>query len=544
MSQWRKAPDIDAILAMDDAEEQQRLLRLGLADPEWRLCNLYWIKTKGPEDDPDSGEDDSGLVVRFKPNHAQRRLLRRLWSRNIILKARQMGFTTLIQVLFLDFALFRRNINLGVIAHTDESAKKIFRKIKFAYDMLPPVLRAAYPLAKCTESELILANGSSIAVATSMRGDTLHYLHISEFGKICAKFPHRAEEIITGTIPAVAGGGMIFIESTAEGQDGDFFIMTQKAEANAIAGKQLTRKEYRFHFFPWFEAPDYVLDPAGVIITKADHDYFDELEGKLGITLPPERRAWWVSTRDNDFGGRDERMWQEYPSTPEEAFRKTVEGTYYRQEFIALRKTKRITSVPFTPGIPVNTFWDIGHGDGTAVWFHQQVGQWHHFIKFIEGWCEPYSYFVKQMQETGWTWGTHYLPHDGNHVRQGQNANLAPRQMLENLGLRNIEIVDRVSELQHGIQATRDAFALCRFDETECKEGLIHLEQYKRAWNSTTASWKDEPLKDGHTEAADAFRQFAQGYDGAADRTRPSEVRRKKTTASAARAGSKWRRSA
>lgn len=492
-----------------------------MADPMFRLNNLYWIKTKEESDD---GNDD-GYVVRFRPNRAQRKLLKRLHYRNIILKARQLGFTTLIQVLFLDFALFTPNIRCGVIAHTDDAALKVFKKIKFAYDKLPAILKKSVPLAACSAHEMELANGSVLTVATSMRSDTIHYLHVSEFGKICAKFPHRAEEVITGTIPAVPNTGMIFIESTAEGRDGAFFNMSQRAEALHHAGKKLTPKEYRFHFFPWHEAEEYALSPDGVIMTARDHEYFDKLEVDLGKKITMEQRAWWISTRDNDFAGMEERMWQEYPSTPAEAFQQSTEGTYYKNQITLARKEKRITTVPYMPGVPVNTFWDIGHSDGCAVWFHQRVGQRNNFIKFIEGWGEPYAFFVRQMQATGWVWGKHYLPHDGAHVRQGEDVSKSPQQMLEDLGLRHVEIVPRVSELQHGIQAVRDVFGSCWFDEVECKEGIIHLEMYRKQWNERTATWSDKPFKDVHTEGADSFRQFAQGFKDIGPTQSPASVR-------------------
>ncbi|MEM5312333.1 hypothetical protein [Paraburkholderia sp. JHI869] len=59
-----------------------------LADPIWRLCSgkLYKIIVKG-----DDAEDD-GLALPFKPSRAQRRLIKRLWYRNLILKARQLAF--------------------------------------------------------------------------------------------------------------------------------------------------------------------------------------------------------------------------------------------------------------------------------------------------------------------------------------------------------------------------------------------------------------------------------------------------------------------
>ena len=493
-----------------------------MADPMWRLSNLYYIKTKTEDEDDDESE---GVVVKFRPNRAQRALLKRLWYKNLILKARQLGFTTLIQILFLDYALFTPNLNIGVLAHTDDAAKKIFKKIKFAYDRLPPALLKGMPLKSCSVREMVFANGSTIQVGTSMRGDTIHYLHVSEYGKICAKFPDRAEEIVTGTFPAVPDSGIIFIESTAEGRDGDFYRKSQRAEALHDAGAKLSNKQFRFHFFPWHEEEGYQMNPAGVIISQKEHEYFDALEAQLKKIITPAQRAWWIATRDETFSGQEERMWQEYPSTPAEAFQQSTEGTYYKVQITSARKEKRITTVPYHPGIPVNSFWDIGHSDGCAVWLHQRVGQRNNFIKFIENWGEPYAWYVREMQKTGWVWGKHYLPHDGAHVRQGEDMNVAPQQMLENLGLRNVEIVPRVSELQHGIQAVRDVFGSCWFDEVECKEGIIHLEMYRKQWNERTATWSDQPFKDVHTEGADSFRQFAQGFKDIGPTQSPASVR-------------------
>lgn len=494
-------------MVIDPAIEE---LRAKLDDPYWRLTSgqLYKIISKG-----DGDEDD--LFIPFIPNKSQLELLKNLHHRSLILKARQLGFTTLIAILWLDTALFSKDpIRCAIVAQDREAAESIFAsKVKRAYDALPDVLKQAMPLSKNSASELVFAhNGSSIKVATSVRSGTIHRLHISEFGKICAKFPDKAAEVVTGSIPAVPTTGILVIESTAEGTDGEFFDITQRAIALAEQKRPLNQKEYRFHFFPWHADSRYRLNPADVLVSETDNEYFDEIEQAMQCSIDAAQRAWYIATRDSDFENRPERMWQEYPSTPAEAFQKSTEGTYYAKQLTAARKGKRITNVPHMPGIPVNTFWDIGNSDGTAIWFHQRVGMRDHFIKFIEGWEEPYSHFVAEMQKTGWVWGRHYLPHDGAHVRQGESENISPQQMLERLGLRNIEIVDRVTELQHGIQQTRDAFSNYWFDEAGCKEGLAHLQMYRKAWNARLQCWAERPQKDGHTEAADALRQHAQGY--------------------------------
>lgn len=502
-----------------DAKQAADALLARLADPMWRICSgkLYKIIIKG---DGEDGEED-GLVMPFVPNRAQRRFIKRMWHRNVIVKARQLGFTTLICILWLDHALFNANSRCGIIAQDRETAEAIFTdKVKFAYDNLPDELRAAFPLKKCSATEIRFAhNNSVIRVATSVRGGTIHRLHISEFGKICAKYPDKAKEVVTGSIPAVPKSGVLVIESTTEGREGEFYDIAMKSAATAQAKTPLTPRNYRLHFYAWWQEPNYRLPTGSVPISDKDHKYFDAIQAKTGHPIDIEQRNWYIATRDTDFSGRPERMWQEYPSTFEESFQVSTEGTYYREQIAAVRRDGRLTRVPYLPGIPVNTFWDIGNSDGTAIWFHQKVGMQDHFIHFIEGWGEPYAHFVKEMQKLGYVWGRHYLPHDGAHVRQGENENLSPQQMLEKLGLRHIEIVPAVAELQHGISATRDAFATCWFDEEGCKEGFIHLEMYKKKWNEQQQCYSDHPLKNIHTEAADAFRQFAQGYQPATGST-------------------------
>jgi hypothetical protein len=499
---------MSAAVAFDDKPLTAEDLAKNLADPMWRICNLYKILIKG-----DEGEDN--LVLPFKPNRAQRRFIERLWHRNIILKARQLGFTTLICILWLDHALFNPNSRCGIIAQDRETAEAIFTdKVKFAYDNLPEALKAAMPLTKCTTSELRFGhNNSMIRVATSVRGGTYHRLHISEFGKICAKYPDKAKEVVTGSIPAVPKTGILVIESTAEGRDGEFFEMTQRAIALHQSKKILTERDYRFHFFPWFQAPEYRMNPALVSVTDKDAAYFEALEASEDVTIDAEQRAWYVATRNADFPNKPERMWQEYPSTPAEAFQKSTEGCYYTNEIATARKQGRITIVPWEKSVPVNTFWDIGLNDEMAIWFHQRIGTQNRFIRYYENTGETFSHYVSYMQALGYVWGRHYLPHDGDTKRLGIEKNWTPKQMLEDLGLRNVEIVPRIDRVQTGIQMVRDVFGSCWFDDTECKQGLIHLENYRKEWDARLAVWKDEPRHDKASNGADAFRQFAQGYE-------------------------------
>lgn len=487
-------------------------LLANLNNPTWRLNNLYKIIIKGETEDDD-------LVIQFRMNRAQLRFLSRMWHRNIILKARQLGFTTLIAILWLDTALFSKSpIRCGMIAQDKEAAEVIFRdKVKFAYESLPPELRVRMPLAKDSASELLFAhNGSSFRVATSMRSGTIHRLHISEFGKICAQYPDKAKEVVTGSIPAVPTSGILIIESTAEGREGDFYDMVQRSIKVQQGGKELTQRDYKFHFFPWYDEPGYEMDPANVLMTPQDHEYFDKVEVLAGVKISMAKRAWYVATRDADFVGRDELMWQEYPSTSEESFQKSTEGCYYTAQLVSARKNQRIKSLPLLLNLPCNTFWDIGSTDGTAIWVHQQVGHENRFVRFYEAWGEPYSHAVAWLQTLGVVFDTHYLPHDAEHERQGATSNESPEQMLAKLmpGAK-FEIVERIDNVNWGIQQTRDLFPTFYFDEEHCQKGLIHIESYRKKRNERLNCWSDEPSKEGgHSEAADALRQCGQGYKG------------------------------
>ena len=149
-------------------------------EPRWRLSNLYTIT------------DKTGTRVPFRPNSAQMALLDDLHSANIILKARQLGFTTLCCLIYLDACIFTPNTRAGVIAHKLDDAKVIFRdKIKYPYDQLDEGLKAAAPALQDSADTLTFANNSSIRVSTSMRSGTLQYLHVSEFGRSARSIRRR-----------------------------------------------------------------------------------------------------------------------------------------------------------------------------------------------------------------------------------------------------------------------------------------------------------------------------------------------------------------
>lgn len=498
-----------------------------LKDPHWRLRNLYWIK------------DKDGHAVLFQPWEEQEKFYANLWYKNVVPKARQRGFSTAVQIMMLDATLFVPNTGAAVVAQDDDIAMQIFKnKIKFAYDRLPPLVLDMVKPRYNNLHELAFSNDSSIIVSTSTRGNTLQYLHVSEFGQICAKFPDRAAEIVEGSLPS-AKQGVIVIESTVESPFGPFSDMVRRAEAIQQSGRPLTREDYRLHFASWWDAPEYeVADAENIPISPKDAAYFFRAEAAIGRPISRAKRAWYVLTRDNEFGGSQEKMFRQYPTTLAEAFTVSSDALWLSMQIARARTDGRICRLPVDPREPVNTFWDIGVEDDIAVWLHQQIGPWDHFVGYVESASEPYSYIVRALQdlrsEWDFVWGTHYLPHDADQRRPGAEALKTPRDMLNDLGLKNIEIVPRIHDVVVGIEQLREDFPNFRFDEENCKDGITHLEGFSKVWNNTMGIWSPQIAKNGHQHAADALRQKAQWAHHIRARGTASRPKRRNTGGMAA----------
>lgn len=469
----------------------------------FRLNTLYHIKNK------------LGQKVLFTPNAEQESFYIGMHGRDLILKARQLGFTTFKMIYDLDECLFTVDYSAGCICHNLESAKDIYRnKIKYAYQNITESQREiigemGYRLPLPTsdkDNSYVFDNGSSVKVSTSYRGGTLQSLHVSEFGKICKKYPDKAKEIVTGAFEAVGIGGEITIESTAEGRQGYFYDYSFDAKKLKDSGKKPNRLEFGFHFFSWFERPEYELDGD---VSSALTEYFDKLEQKHGIKLSDRKKAWYSSK----WRALGDDMKREYPTTPEEAFEQAVEGAYYARQFAKIYADGRICP-PLNNDLPVHTVWDIGVGDSTSIWFYQRVGKQIHLVDYYENSGEGLRHYMKTLKDKGYTYGEHWGPHDIDNREFGSDAR-SRREIAEDGfdidGERyaiSFEVVPKKS-IDEGIEDARQLLELCVFDESKCDEGVKALESYRKEWNDKLGCWRDRPLHDWASHCADAFRYLA-----------------------------------
>lgn len=188
--------------------------------------------------------------------------------------------------------------------------------------------------------------------------------------------------------------------------------------------------------------------------------------------------------------------------------RLAIDGAIYQEQ---LREAEeRISNVPIETSVPVNTFWDLGRNDTTAIWFHQRVGLENRFIDYYESRLVGLDHYARILRDKGYLYGEHYLPHDVMVTEL--STNMSRHEKLESLGITPIQVVPRVSDINEGIEKTRTVFPSCWFDKTRCAEGLKALRNYQYLYDEKFRVFRHRPAHTWASNGADAFRQFAQGY--------------------------------
>jgi hypothetical protein len=503
----------------EPTQEAQTAIASKLSNRAWRLNNLYWI------------EDENGRKTKFRMNWAQRAFFAAMWWLNVILKARQLGMSTFIMLAQLDRCLFNKNQTCGLIDKTDEDAKKKLSRMKFAYDHLDdpddPVtaqlgagIKEAIGLVVENKKELEFSNGSKVWAGTSLRGGTVQFLWISELGYIAFHFPDKAKEIKDGALNTVHAGNMVVIESTHEGgKYGLNYAMIQLAQE---APKEMTAMDWRFHFFPWWRDPKYVLPLNGqpLVVDREAAEYFAELQTKEGITLTPEQRHWYVKKQRT----QGDAMGKEFPSTAEEALNAVVQGAIYGKIISKLRRERRICDFEHNRISPIFTSWDIGQSDFTTVWLLQLVGQDILALAFYENHSETPAHYVAKVREWEAKYGMpvtkNFVPHDANNRGPGGKTWV---DYAKEAGLLNIEVVPRTPDLWVGINYLRALLPRMflhltncghdwKMDETPMPSGIAALEGYHTKTEVTAGVIKEMPVHDACSHPCDGLRTFAEAH--------------------------------
>ena len=209
-----------------------------------------------------------------------------------------------------------------------------------------------------------------------------------------------------------------------------------------------------------------------------------------------------------------------YEAEFECSFDSAALGSIYAKGLTKADEDGRITKVPYQTDIKVNTFWDLGMQDKTAIWFVQIKGSAFHIIDYYENSGESLEFYASVLDEKKYLYDTHYLPHDANVRELGTGVSRV--ETAQSLGMRT-SIVPKLS-IDDGINAVRMILSRCWFDHEKCKDGLDALRQYRWAV-SDKGEVKNRPEHSWCSHAADAFRYFAVGNNQSSEWTTKIEYK-------------------
>lgn len=370
-------------------------------------------------------------------NYAQRDFLARAERqlhdhghiRIVVLKARQIGISTIIEAIFFALAMIERDFKTLIVSHEAESSKAILGMTKRYWDTY--IFNRFHATIYNGQSHLAWDNGCDINVATAKnveagRSQTIHGLHASEVGMW-----KKADELMTGLSNSIPAFGLtaVFIESTAKGV-GNYF---HKTCTDAMKGKS----EYEFCFYPWHHHPEYT---AKYLTPEIRHLYrlenLDEEERRLrhdhGIS--DERLIWRRWAIVNKCNGSVDNFHQEYPTTPHEAFISTGLNVFRLPNLLAHyrpMKGKRGRLVKSGPGVK--------------------------FVPDSEGWL---TVFAEPSPDK--SWGIYLAGGDPTHTTAGDNAciQVINRRTLEQVAVyrRKIDPINFGKDMQLVGRYYNDAF--------------------------------------------------------------------------------------
>lgn len=461
--------------------------------PKYRLNNLYYIIAR------------DGSEIPFRLNDIQENVLDNLHTRNLILKARQLGMSTFSVLYLLDQCIWNKNLSAGIVSYSLEHAQHIFKRIiGYALDHLPKWLRV--PINARSAREVYFGNGSVLRVDTTLRGGAYQLVLVSEFGKTCARNPVKAEEVVTGTLQTVSAAGKIIIESTGEGNEGFFAEMVTSAARRG--NDNLNELEYKLFFYPWMREPSYKVEGKAELDTDLN-DYFKKVREEHNEEITQEQINWY-SLQRKVLG---DKVKQEFPSTIGEAFL-TSSDAYYFAEGVnkAWESGRCLYNALYDALQPVYVAMDIGINDLTVMAFFQVSHGEIRIIDYYEDKNKGVDFYAKYLlQCKNYMYNTIFLPHD-SAKRSQLDADVSYEKDFRKLfGFTNTKFhvlkrMDKSISISHAkIKLDR-----CVFNVTKVKKFIDNMSKYRKKWNESLGKYIDEPLHNEASNYADCFQYLCQ----------------------------------
>ena len=244
------------------------------------------------------------------------------------------------------------------------------------------------------------------------------------------------------------------------------------------------------------------------------NDEMDDTYQRFVVNPPPESYVQKVNYNQNPWFPEElekERLYLKeknedlYNHVWEGEVLSNRDGAYYAK-FIA---NDQIMDFAVEPNIPVDTYWDLGISDSTAIWLVQQIGMEIRVVDCYENQGEGLQFYINWLHD--WrakhqaVFGDHYAPHDIQVRELGTGKSRL--ETARKLGI-HFRVVRKLT-IEDGIHAARAILPKCYFEKTHTKDGLQALRRYRKEFDEKKGIYKPHPLHDWSSHYADAFRYFA-----------------------------------
>jgi hypothetical protein len=487
-----QAINVDEYILTADMSEEEVIEALD--DPLIRICNLYTIINK------------EGSRVKFRPNWAQCVVLYAIFidghKRIAVPKARQIGFSTLFEIILLDAAQFNPDFQCSIVDQTQGDASEKLDKCKVAFEEMPEMLRVWKRPNPDSTKEMGLPSKGKVVAGKNARGGTNQLLHISEWGPIAWEDPKRSTEIITGAMPSVPMSGYVFAESTFKGgKGGDWYNLL--LQSLSVPPEMKTVRDFLVLFFPWWIMPEYTVYGD---LSRIDHDtmaYLQKTEEVIEQKLTNGQKLFYYLEKQR----LGDHIKQEYPSTLEEMWDVKEAGLIFASALDKQRTAGKVNEhVAYYSGLPVYTAWDIGAPKNTKCIIFQVVGDRILCLEGVSGGddIETPADWADFLRRKPYRYGGHFLPHDGE---------ILWRRLLEDAGLSGVVVCARAAMVWEPIADSLSAFSRCEFNTVGCggEDGLLaSLDYYHSKQEPDEKTIRDVPVHDWSSHYCSSFNTIHQ----------------------------------
>ena len=408
------------------------------------------------------------VVIPYTPRKQQAYLHSHLdkFRYSLLCCHRRFGKTVMCINHLIKCAMTNRNNapRFAYIAPTYSQAKKIaWDYLKFYTEKIPHT--------KWNESELRCdfgINGSRISLLSSENPDSIRgiYLDICIIDEAAMISQNLIDEVIT---PALSDRkGKLILVSTPRGMNNLFYDFYQKAQTNPN----------------WFLYRAKASDTG--IVEKS------ELKAALAVM------------------GKDK-----YNQEFECSFIGNLVGSIYGDLISSLDDKKQLCRVPLNPAYPVNTAWDLGFNDNTAIIFFQQIGGAINIIDYYENRNKAFPHYAQILKEKDYVYENAHAPHDieVTEFTSGKSR----REVASQMGI-DFRVSPKTT-IEDGIHACKMLLPRTWIDVDNCKKLIDALRHYHRKYNDKERTYKIKPVHDWSSHAADALRTLATGINEISYRT-------------------------